>query len=417
MVAMNGSAPWNGDVHGQVERDEEIRLLDEADSAFGMLLRSEDPEPMYPVGSLGPYSNCYREMLAAYDAAYAETNDADRAAAAARSVLLGHVAQDPEHFAGLRTVDWSPRPRRGWSVAELYAAEFPEPNYLVPGLLPSGLAALAARPKIGKSWMALQVAVAVGVGGQVFGEQTKRGRVLYLALEDSIRRMKLRLQKQGAPEAANVCFEFSWQPFLQGGLDQLLRAIDYHRYGLVIVDTLARALGYVDPNKAADMNLHLGTLQRAAVDRNMTILLIDHHRKNGGENSDVIDDLLGATAKAGVLDVAWGLYRKRGEKTATLKLTGRDIEERELAMRFERQTGCWECLGDAAEIIASEQEQAVLDALKKLGAPTIRELAEVTGQDRSNCFRRVQELIMKGKARQVDGYPARFMVAECSIVS
>lgn len=150
-------------------------------------------------------------------------------------------------------------------------------------------------------------------------------------------------------------------------MDQLLRAIDYHRYELVIVDTLARALGYVDPNKAADMNLHLGTLQRAAVDRNMTILLIDHHRKNGGEGSDVIDDLLGATAKAGVLDVAWGLYRKRGEKTATLKLTGRDIEERELAMRFDRQTGCWECLGDAAEIIASEQEQAVLDALKKLG--------------------------------------------------
>lgn len=217
MVAMNGSAPWNGGDHAQVERDEEIHLLDEADCAFGMLLRSEDPEPMYPVESLGPYSGCYREMLAAYDAAYAETDDTERAVAAARSVLLGYVAQDPDHFAGFRSADWSPRPRRGWSVAELYAAEFPEPRYLVPGLLPSGLAALAARPKIGKSWMALQVAVAVGVGGQVFGEQTKKGRVLYLALEDSIRRMKLRLQKQGRRRQPTSVLSSVGRPFCKGG--------------------------------------------------------------------------------------------------------------------------------------------------------------------------------------------------------
>jgi hypothetical protein len=93
-----------------------------------------------------------------------------------------------------------------------------------------------------------------------------------------------------------------------------------------------------------------------------------------GEGSDVIDDLLGATAKAGVLDVAWALYRKRVEKTATLKLTGRDIEKRKLAMRFERQTGCWECLGDAETIITGEREQEVLEAIEKLGAPSHREI-------------------------------------------
>jgi hypothetical protein len=243
MLTMNGLVPWSGALeHEQVERDVEAHLLDQADGAFGMLLRGEDPEPTYPVESLGQYSDCYREMLAAYDAAFAETDDPVRAAVAARTVLLRHAMQNPDNFAELRTADWSPRPKRGWSVAELYAAEFPEPRYLVPGLLPAGLAALAARPKIGKSWMALQIAVAVGMGGEVFGEQAQKGRVLYLALEDSTRRMKGRLQKQGAPHAANVCFEFSWPPLLQSGMDQLLRAIDYHRYGLVIIDTLARAM-------------------------------------------------------------------------------------------------------------------------------------------------------------------------------
>jgi hypothetical protein len=179
---------------------------------------------------------------------------------------------------------------------------------------------------------------------------------------------------------------------------------------LVVVDTLARALGFVDPNKAAEMNVYLGALQRAAVDRNMTILLIDHHRKNGGESSDVIDDLIGATAKAGVLDVALGLYRKRGEKNATLKVTGRDIEERELAMHFERERGCWECLGDAETIVSSEQEKALLEAIGKLGAPSYRELTDVTGQDRGNCFKRIQDLIVKGKVRQLDGRPARYLL-------
>ena len=337
MMNGNGVVYWNGMFPHECEPDAAVRLLNQVEHAFWMLLQGEDPEPEYPLGSLGKYNACYQEMLTAYDGA----PDEESSIAAARRVLLRYLAAHTD-FSDLRCVDATGE-RRSWSVAELYAAEFVEPRYLVPGLLPAGLAALGARPKIGKSWMALQIGVAVGLGDRVFGEQTQTGRVMYLALEDSPRRMKGRLQKQGAPAEANVRFEFTWPPLLEGGMDQLLQAIDRHRYGLVVVDTLARALGFVDPNKAAEMNVYLGALQRAAVDRNMTILLIDHHRKNGGEGSDVIDDLIGATAKAGVLDVALGLYRKRGEKNATLKITGRDIEERELAMRFERQTGCWEC--------------------------------------------------------------------------
>jgi hypothetical protein len=410
MMTMNERLRWNEMLDSeQVERDAEVRLLDQVDIAFWMLLHGEDPEPEYPVESLGKFSACYQEMLAAYDAAAAETDDPEQGAVAARAVLLRYVATDTD-FAELKVANWSPRAKRGWSVAELYAAEFPEPRYLVPGLLTAGLAALAARPKIGKSWMALQLAVAVGAGGSFFNQPAQKGRVLYLALEDSPRRMKLRLQKQQATEQANVRFEFSWLPLLEGGMDMLLRAIDYHRYSLVIIDTLARALGYVDPNKQAEMNLYLGMLQRAAVERNMTILLIDHHRKGNGGEGNVIDDIIGATAKGGVLDIAWGLYRTRGEKNATLKLTGRDIEERELAMRFERATGCWNCLGDAEMIVSGEREQEILEAMEKLGVPSHKELADVTGQDRSYCFRRIQALMNKGKVRQIEGRPTRYMV-------
>jgi hypothetical protein len=83
MLNMNGATHWNGAIDDHVERDAEVRLLDQADIAFWMLLRHEDPEPEYPVESLGRFSACYQEMLAAYDTAYAETDDPERGAAAA----------------------------------------------------------------------------------------------------------------------------------------------------------------------------------------------------------------------------------------------------------------------------------------------------------------------------------------------
>lgn len=379
-----------------MSREEESRVLDLLDWAVQAMLRDEDPSELVGDQCLGKYQAFYDEMYQA----------GEEGVEAARTVLTKYIHTNPE-IAALRAADPAIR-KSSWYAAELYATDFPEPRYLVPGLLPAGLVALGARPKIGKSWMGLQISVAVGTGGQIFDQAVSRGRVLYLALEDSPRRMKNRLQKQQAPGDADIRFEFAWPSLVNDGMADLIREIERWRYSLIVIDTLARALGFIDPNKQAEMTMHLGLLQRIAVDRNMTILLIDHHRKSNGVNSDAVDDLLGATAKAGVLDVAMGLYRERGEKNATLKVTGRDIEERELAVLFDRDTGCWQSLGDAEEAVSGRQQIAVLDAIRTLGAPSHREITDVTGQDRSHCFQRIQELVHKGKIRQIEGYPARY---------
>jgi hypothetical protein len=160
------------------------------------------------------------------------------------------------------------------------------------------------------------------------------------------------------------------------------------------------------------MNLHLGVLQRIAVDRNMTILLIDHHRKNNGGDGDVIDDLIGATSKSGVVDAALGIYRSRGERNAKFKVTGRDIEENEYAVKFDRDTGTWECLGDSETIINSEHEEAILETVGQLGAPSHKEIADATGQDKSNCYKRIQELLARGALKRIDGQPIRYTLAD-----
>jgi len=48
-----------------------------------------------------------------------------------------------------------------FTAEELMAKMFPEPKWIVPGVLPEGATILAGSPKTGKSWMALGIGVAV----------------------------------------------------------------------------------------------------------------------------------------------------------------------------------------------------------------------------------------------------------------
>ncbi|MBR4656046.1 MAG: AAA family ATPase [Oscillospiraceae bacterium] len=62
-------------------------------------------------------------------------------------------------------------------------------SFVVETLLAQGLHILAGSPKVGKSWLALWLAVSVAKGEAVWGLPTKKGTTLYLCLEDSSLRM------------------------------------------------------------------------------------------------------------------------------------------------------------------------------------------------------------------------------------
>lgn len=390
------------DIDDDNEDERDLSWVNDAKAGFGRILDGLEPNEYMVPQMLGWYGPYYQQMLDAHK----------RGGYEAARLLFQRLAEEEPAIAALRLNDPTIRKRR-WSMADLYSTEFPEPRWVIPGLLPTGLAALGARPKIGKSWMALQIATAVGTGGMVFGEQVEKGKVLYLALEDSHRRIKNRSKKQGAPAETGIDFFFDWPTLISTGINELLDDIERYAYSLVVIDTLARAMGDSDPNKQTGQSLHLGLLQRIAIDRNMTILLIDHHRKGNGGEGDVVDDMLGATSKTGVQDVVWGLYRGRGQRTATFKVTGRDIEERELAMTFDKETGLWHCLGNAEDVIEGEGMNAVLEAIRDLGTASHAEIAEMTDQDKSNCHKRIKKLEAVGKIKRVNNVrPFLFAIAD-----
>ena len=81
-------------------------------------------------------------------------------------------------------------PLQSYTLAELQCTEIKPMTWIVPEYFPEGLTVLAGKPKIGKSWLMLAVALAVARGTEVLGQFIdKGGDVLYGAFEDGKRRM------------------------------------------------------------------------------------------------------------------------------------------------------------------------------------------------------------------------------------
>lgn len=290
-----------------------------------------------------------------------------------------------------------------WSMGDLIRAQFPEPRWIVPGLLPTGLALLSGRPKLGKLFMALQLAVAVGSGGRFLGRPVVQGGVLYVGLEDSPRRIQQRLAKMHTTGDSEVTFAFAWPPLNGAGLAKLREHVKEHAPRLVAIDTLVRGMaGRLDWNDIGQTTAVLGQLQRLAMESDMTILLVDHQKKPSVLQSDLVDDCLGSTGKAAVADSILALYRRRGEKGATLKATGRDLDECSLALEFDGVTCCWQ-EGEPGGVAPDSVQAMILAALADIGPLTVTSLAVQLERPSANIARELGELVAKGRVRKGAG--------------
>lgn len=256
--------------------------------------------------------------------------------------------------------------RHGFTLNELLNTDFPEPGWIVEGLLPVGLSSLGGRPKAGKSLLSLQLAYAVAYGKPFLGMKTTQRSVLYLALEDSPRRMKSRNIRQGNFGDVPLTIELKWDPFDAGGKESLLYTIREGLYGLIIVDTVGRLFGNMDQLDNSQMSCLYGDLQTTAQENYVSLLLDDHLRKQNGFEQDPIEDLLGSTGKSAPLDTIFGLYRTKNSSTGKLVAKGRDIEEREIELSFNKDTLKWDLNGQSNIPSPGSRKWKILDCVREL---------------------------------------------------
>lgn len=268
----------------------------------------------------------------------------------------------------------SPSTSRLIDAAQLQHQHFEPIKYVIPGYVPEGLSILAGKPKLGKSWLSLDWAIAVAYGGTTMESITcDQGDVLYAALEDNPRRLQSRMQTllpdPQMPWPERLQFATSMNTLDQGGVefirDWIEQAVEPR---LVIVDTLQKVRGSRSDRETAYESDYkaVAALQALAAEKGVAIVLVHHVRKLDAD--DPIDKVSGTLGLTGCADTTLVLDRKGGG-SCTLYGRGRDTEEIEQAVEFGKESCRWSILGDAGRVQRSDQRQAILDVLAEAGEP------------------------------------------------
>jgi len=238
---------------------------------------------------------------------------------------------------------------------QLDRTRFAPIRYVVDGYVVEGATLLAGAPKIGKSWMAMNIAHGVATGQPVFGTvPTRQGDVLYIALEDNPRRLQRRQAKMGATPTPHLQFHTRWMMLDEGAIEAMdtwiARAANPV---LIVVDVLAKVRTQSrGTDQAYEADYHaLSGMQTLASARGIAILIVHHTRK--ADADDPFDTVSGTRGLTGAADAVLVLRKDFVNDRATLYGRGRDIAEIETAMAFESGAGRWRAL-DAAEAVGMD---------------------------------------------------------------
>lgn len=291
------------------------------------------------------------------------------------------------------------------SLAALRAKEFKPIHFAVQGYIAEGLTILAGRPKVGKSFLMLDCAIAVATGTKALNAiECEQGAVLYLALEDNERRLQsrtTRLLGYNNDWPLTLDYNTEW-PRAAEGIARIERWITTAKNPrLVVVDVLER---FRAPKKSKDPSPYstdytdVQQLQALAARTGIAIVVVHHLRKGAGDGDPIewISGTLGLSAAADTL-----LVLNRGNQGTTLYGRGRDIEEIETAVSFDKTTCTWTIMGNAAEIAYGERRQAIFAALREANAAmTSHEIAEETEIHRNTVKTLLRRMLKKGEVEK-----------------
>jgi hypothetical protein len=300
-------------------------------------------------------------------------------------------------------------PPRGYLATQLWSMTFPAIKFAVPLYIAEGLTLLAGAPKRGKSWLALDLCVAVARGGFTLGDQhCVEGDVLYCALEDSPRRMKNRLRTvcsaaQKAPGRLTLWFGGDLPPIGGGCEERLEEWIAAHPGArLIVIDTL----NYIRPARLKDEDPYSYdyrtaiTLQRIAGAHGIAIVLVHHTRKSAAE--DYLESISGTNGLTGGCDAVIVLERQ-GDGATVFKGRGRDVEEFELAVKFDKELCRWTALGDPAEARAGDVRTKILRHMREAAwLLTPGDIAAHTGLTAAVVKQRLFQMFKAGEVVRLD---------------
>ena len=270
---------------------------------------------------------------------------------------------------------------------DLLADTIPPPRPIVEGLLHEGMLLLGGKSKRGKSWLMLDLALAVATGSRVWQHFPTREPqpVLYLALEDGRGRIQRRLRaiQPGIQTTGKLQLLYDFPLLNDGGIERLRHYIETWHYRLVVLDVLARVEPAARGNNDKtyhDIYRMFAPLQDLHRRHPFCLAMLTHLRK--AEAEDIFDTLHGSVAYQGAQDTLWVLERPPRDAVGVLHLREKDGDDQALHVSF--VDGHWEFLGYDTEVKLSQGRQAILELFEeKERALSIDEILKGLSRPRS----------------------------------
>jgi archaellum biogenesis ATPase FlaH len=242
----------------------------------------------------------------------------------------------------------------------LMAQEYEPLQFSIEKILPHGLFIFAGSPKVGKSWLTLDMCQAVSTGGKLWDFTATPGEVLYLALEDKFSRLQGRLKQMKADHQDISRLHLTTASFgIENGLlEQIHNFIAaYPATNLIAIDTLERIRDGERDRDIYSCDYSDMTKLREITDKHkVTLILIHHTRKM--YDPDPLNTVSGSTGLVGAVDGAFVLIKnKRTGNNAKLTISNRDTKGFCFELRFDEETCRWDYMGSSSE--DSEDEDAL----------------------------------------------------------
>ena len=260
------------------------------------------------------------------------------------------------------------------SSVEIMNTPMKKQHFIVDEIIYPGLHILSGDPKIGKSWMMMDMCLSIAKGEKFLGRKTETGHVVYMALEDTFSSLQSRMYELTDEPTDNLQYVLLGNS-IGNGLEDDLRECKkvFSDLKLIVIDTLQKVRGTVDMKYGTDYK-ELSVLKSIADELDIAIILVHHNRKAHDSNPNNM--ISGSTGLRGCADGAFVLIEKdKATHDATLYCEGRDIESREL--KLQRTAHRWNLIADSCvspEQFDDEIITAMVIVMKEvksfLGTPT-----------------------------------------------
>jgi hypothetical protein len=240
-------------------------------------------------------------------------------------------------------------------------------------ILPQGgMSLVVAKPKFGKTTMAINLSVATSRGDCFLGRQTTKAPVVYLALEEKRGEVIKRLKSLGVDKEP-LRFHFGLAP--KKGIEEVELLVAETGAGLLVVDTLQKLARVKDLNDYAQVTTTLEPLLAVARQFNCHILLLHHAGKVDRSDGD---EVLGSTALLGAVDTAIFLKKRDDRRTfSTIQRYGENIPETVLTLSEDFSLIAQGTLSEAKQRDVCERIKNLLEESPGLTEPEIADRLEV----------------------------------------